>query len=83
MPKGAWQCLSSESDCTFPNQRILQFIMILPLSTVEWEKGFSHLNLIKTDTRTHLLKATVNDLMFLRLYESALSEFNPNFAIDM
>lgn len=51
-------------------RKILHFILILLLNILEYVKDFSYLNLIKRQTRLHLLLIipTNNDLLFISMY---------------
>lgn len=83
--QSAWQRLlaESKSSSTFINLRkILEMIITLPLSTAECERGFSHMNIIKTDTRCRMVLETLNDLMFIKLYGPSLTQFNPRKAVE-
>ena len=41
---------------------------IIPCSTAECERGFSHMNIIVSDTRSKLLVSHVSSLMFIKLH---------------
>lgn len=63
--------------------KLLNFILILPFSTAECERGFSQLNLIKSDIRNRLSTDTVNDLLMVKLYGPNLTDFCPDEAINL
>lgn len=81
-----WQRFLAES--TNSNEytnlcKLLNFILILPFSTAECERGFSQLNLIKNDVRNRLSTDTVNDLLMIKLYGPSLTDFSPDEAIKL
>ena len=57
--------------------------MILPLSTAECERDFSHLNLTKKQTRLCQLLPKIDDLHFVKLHELNLTDFNQHLAIHL
>lgn len=84
--KAAWQRLiaESKSNTSFYNiRKILEFVMVLPLSIAECERGFSQLNLIKTNTRNRLSLNLINDILLIKLYGPTLDNFNPQKAINL
>ena len=61
----------------FPNLAILARVaMILPVSTVEVERGFSQQNLIKTRTRTRLLPQNLEMLMKIVIEGPAIEDMD-------
>ena len=61
----------------FPNLAILARVdMILPVSTVEVERGFSQQNLIKTRTRTRLLPHNLEMLMKIVIEGPAIEDMD-------
>ena len=50
---------------------------IIPCSTAECERGFSHMNIIVSDTRSKLLVSHVSSLMFIKLHGPPLRSWNP------
>lgn len=67
--KDAWQVFSCTSQCdTFPNMvRLWQAILVLPISSVACERGFSKQNLIKSNRRQCLKVETLEALMRVSL----------------
>lgn len=56
---------------------------MLPFSTAECERGFSHLNLIKTDERSRLSTKVVDDLVMIKLNGPKFIDFNPEKTINL
>jgi len=50
---------------------------IIPCSTAECERGFSHTNIIVSDTRSKLLVSHVSSLMFIKLHGPPLRSWIP------
>jgi len=49
----------------------------IPSSTAECERGFSHMNIIVSDTRSMLLVSHVSSLLFIKLHGPPLKPWNP------
>ena len=49
----------------------------IPSSTAECERGFSHMNIIVSDTRSTLLVSHVSSLLFIKLHGPPLKSWNP------
>jgi len=50
---------------------------VIPSSTAECERGFSHMNIIVSDTRSMLLVSHVSSLLFIKLHGPLLKSWNP------
>ncbi|KAH7332329.1 hypothetical protein KP509_20G082300 [Ceratopteris richardii] len=64
--KDAWRVFSNTSHWqeTFPNLlKLWQILLVLPISSIPCERGFSKQNIIKTDRRQHLKVDTLDMLM--------------------
>ncbi|CAI7772552.1 unnamed protein product [Closterium sp. NIES-53] len=74
---GLKQMLSSPDWCTaYPNLvRLWMAVAVLPLSTVECERGFSRQNVIKSWLRGNLNDAKLGDLMTI-----SMLKYEPNWA---
>lgn len=60
----------------FPNLSKLAAIgLLMPMSTVDCERGFSALSRIKTDARNHLSSRTLNSLMPNAIEGPPIEEF--------
>jgi hypothetical protein len=57
---------------------LLHCTQVLPCSTAECERGFSHMNIILSDTRTKLLVTNVSSLLFIKLHGPPLRSWNPS-----
>ena len=57
-------------------QILLETYLALPLSTVECERVFSRVNLIKTDARNTLGMESLNDLLQINLKGPNIEEFD-------
>ena len=56
---------------------LLSCSQVIPVSTAECERGFSHMNLIITTTRSRILINHVSALMFVKLHGPPLVQWNP------
>lgn len=61
----------------------IDLVLSLPSSTVECERGFSQLNMIKTDWRNRLNNSTVNDVMRVLLLSPSIDLFEPTAAVNL
>lgn len=52
---------------------------VIPCSTAECERGFSHMNIIVSDTRSNLTIPHVSSLMFIKLHGPPISMWRPMF----
>ena len=52
---------------------------VIPCSTAECERGFSHMNIIVSDTRSNLTIPHVSSLMFIKLHGPPISMWKPMF----
>jgi hypothetical protein len=63
-----WNILSQDLQNSMPNlQDLIELYRILPLSTVECERGFSRMSLIKSDLRSRLSDFRLDTLMHISL----------------
>ena len=51
------------------------------MTTAVVEQGFSHMNIVKSSTRTMLGNDTLNNLLEIKLNGESIKEFNPDEAI--
>ena len=58
-------------------QPLVNCTHVIPSSTAECERGFSHMNLIVSDTRSMLLVSHVSSLLFIKLHRPPLKSWNP------
>ena len=56
--------------------------MVLPLSSVECERSFSKMNLIKTKLRNQLEEDTLDNLMFISIVGKDIEKMNFNVPIE-
>ena len=62
-------------------QPLVNCTKVIPCSTAECERGFSHMNIIITVIRSKLLLSHVSSLMFIKLHGPPLSCWKPtNYA---
>ena len=52
---------------------------VIPCSTAECERGFSHMNIIVSDTRSNLTIPHVSSLMFIKLHGPPISMWKPMY----
>ena len=57
-------------------QPLVNCTRIIPCNTDECERGFSHMNIIVSDTRSMLLVFHVSSLMFIKLHGPPLGSWN-------
>jgi hypothetical protein len=82
--RGQWIYIDEEgelkqlsSNSMLSNVRLFyEFIMVIPLSTVECERNFSKMNLIKTEVRNQLDAETLGALMNISINGPDASEFS-------
>ena len=76
--------ISSSNAILYPNLAALASVaLVLPMSTVDCERGFSALGRIKTKLRNRLLEATLNQLLFVAVEGPPLAEFNFDEAVTL
>jgi len=61
---------------------LMDLVFALPPTSVENERAFSQLKLLKTDIRHRLGQGRLDCLLQIRLNGSDIEEFNPDPAID-
>jgi hypothetical protein len=68
---------------SYPNlTSVYEYYSCLPISTVECERAFSKLKIIKTDRRNRLEEGTLGALMMISINGPPLEEFDPKEAIE-
>ena len=68
----------------YPNLCILAAVgLVLPLSTVDCERGFSDLKLIKTPLRNRLCVSTLESLLWIAIEGPPLTQFDFGHACDL
>ena len=55
---------------------IIEIYLVLPITSVECERSFSQMNLIKTPVRSNLEAGTLDHLMRLRMHKVSLENFD-------
>ena len=60
---------------------LIEIMMTISMSTAVVERGFSHMNIVKSSTRTLLGNDTLNNLLEIKLNGESIKEFNPDEAI--
>ncbi len=61
---------------------LMDLVLSLPPTSVENERAFSQLKLVKTDRRHRLSQHRLNSILQIRLNGPTISDFNPDPAID-
>ncbi|XP_062616971.1 zinc finger protein 862-like isoform X2 [Saccostrea cucullata] len=61
---------------------LIDLLLTLPSSSSECERGFSQMKKIKTDSRTRLTEASLDDLLTVSLHSDAIDKFDPIPAIN-
>ena len=60
-----------------------QLLFSLPVTTAHVEQIFSRLKVVKTDRRTNLQIATLNDLLEISVKGPSLPDFNADAAVEL
>ena len=60
---------------------LVQIMLTISMSTAVVERGFSHMNIVKSSTCTLLGNDTLNNLLEVKLNGPSVKEFNPDEAI--
>lgn len=63
--------------------KVVKLSLTLPLSSAACERGFSHLNIIKTKYRSRLSHARLSALMQIHLSKQTTETFDPKQAVDL
>ena len=61
---------------------LIDLLLSIPATSVEAERGFSTMKLVKTDFRSKLSNTALNSLLRIVLLSSTEAEFNPTPAIE-
>ncbi|XP_077354948.1 zinc finger protein 862-like [Festucalex cinctus] len=68
----------------YPNiNKLIKLSLTLPLSSAACERGFSHLNIIKTKYRSRLSHARLTALMQIHLSRKTTVTYDPKPAVDL
>lgn len=62
---------------------VVKLSLTLPLSSAACERGFSHLNIIKTKYRSRLSHARLSALMHIHLSKQTTETFDPKQAVEL
>ncbi len=77
--KGVWQNYGE----SYPNiLNVVDLIRTLPASSAENERAFTQMKLVKSDRRSRMKNAALNDLMVIQLSSPPVDQFNPDPAIQ-
>lgn len=74
---------TSYSDAYSNINKLVKLSLTLPLSSAACERGFSHLNIIKTKYRSRLSHARLSALMHIHLSKKTTETFDPNPAVNL
>ena len=73
-----------ESPDNFKNfVSLIKIMMTISMSTAVVERGFSHMNLVKSSTRTLLGDEALNNILEVKLNGPSTNDFNPDPAINI
>ena len=61
---------------------LIKIMMTISLSTAVVERGFSHMNLVKSSTRTLLGNEVLNNLLEVKLNGTSTYDFDPDPSIN-
>ena len=69
-----------------PNWRgislIIRICLCAPFSNASLERFFSHMNIVKTETRNRLSQKSLNAILAIRMFGISLGEFNKSYVKD-
>lgn len=74
---------TSNPDAYSNINKVVKLSLTLPLSSAACERGFSHLNIIKTKYRSRLSHARLSALMQIHLSKQTTETFDPKQAVDL
>ncbi|XP_062389624.1 uncharacterized protein LOC134078010 [Sardina pilchardus] len=74
---------TSNPDAYSNINKVVKLSLTLPLSSAACERGFSHLNIIKTKYRSRLSPARLSALMHIHLSKLTTETFDPKPAVDL
>uniref|UniRef100_A0A8C4ASG7 Uncharacterized protein n=1 Tax=Denticeps clupeoides TaxID=299321 RepID=A0A8C4ASG7_9TELE len=74
---------TSNPDAYSNINKVVKLSLTLPLSSAACERGFSHLNLIKTKYRSRLSHAHLSALLHIHLSKQTTETFDPKPAVDL
>lgn len=61
---------------------LIDLVLALPPTSVENERAFNELKLVKTDWQHRLRQDRLNNILQIRLNGPTIEDFNPDTAID-
>ena len=61
---------------------IVKICLCAPFSNSSLERFFSHINIVKTETRNRLLQKSLNAIPAIRMFGTSLAEFNKAYVKD-
>ena len=76
------QIINCNPDAYSSINTLVKLSLTLPLSSAACERGFSHLNIIKTKYRSRLSHARLSALMHSHLSKKTTETFDPKPAVD-
>ena len=72
-----------EEHASFKNfLSLVKIMMTISMSTAVVERGFSHMNNVKSETRTLLGNEALNNILEVKLNGTSTRDFNPDPAIN-
>jgi len=77
------QIINCNPDAYSSINTLVKLSLTLPLSSAACERGFSHLNIIKTKYRSRLSHARLSALMHIHLSKKTTETFDPKPAVDL
>lgn len=78
-----WEEIFGKYDSDFPNFLLLvDFLLTIPSSSVDAERGFSRMKMVKNDWRSRLGEKNLTDLMLVYMESPSIKNFNPEDAIN-
>ena len=79
-----WKLAFTQQQSKYNNLlKVVNILLVLPMTTAVCKRGFSCLNRIKSDQRTRLVERTTEDLMRISIDGPSIEEFDPIPAIEI
>ena len=77
-----WPKLLTEDKRFSTIMQVISIVMLIPISTAAYERGFSLMNRIKSKGRSRLANSLMNNLMTISCNKEELRSFDPQSAVN-
>jgi len=79
----SWQSINIQHGTIAPNfLKLVDLVLTIPATTAEVERGFSHMQLMKTGKRNRLGETSMNALFRVKLLSPPIDAFDPMPALE-